>query len=292
MDTADFLKAASGNLNKNYSGDPLGLTTFIDTVRLIEIMATTNDLKALLLRFVITRLDGRAREFITDADDTVEKLIQTLQRNIKPDSSKVIEGRILALRFDPKSSQEFSKQAEELAEAFRRALVVEGIPPVKANEMAVDKTIDVCRANARSDIVKSVLEAARFEQPKEVIAKLITQVDKAKHEHQILAFQRQNKPNNRGKRGQFHNHANRPNQQYNDQNSYRGNWRGRGRGHGRGYGRGAYNSRGGYNNYQNNQYQNNQGQSYNNVRAFSNQGNEEVHAQMRMGPQNIQQNQQ
>lgn len=50
----------------------------------------------------------------------------------------------------------------------------------------------MCRYSARSALVKSVLASAQFNEPKEVLAKFITEVNAESTEAQVLAFQRLN----------------------------------------------------------------------------------------------------
>lgn len=192
LTNAEFLKIASSHVNKVYSGDPLALTSFIDSIRLLETIADTPGLVTFLISFIKTKLDGRAREYITATDTTLEHIIGKLRSNIKPDSSKVLAGRILSLRLNINNQSDFADKAETLAEAFRRSLVIEGISNDKAIEMSIEKTVDLCRANARTDLVKSVLEASVFATPKEVVAKMLVQTDKAKYEHQVLSFTKTN----------------------------------------------------------------------------------------------------
>lgn len=106
---------------------------------------------------------------------------------MKPDRSKL---------------KEFSQNAEDLAEALQRSLIIEGIPHNERNEMAIEKTIEACRNAARSDYVKSVLAASRFDSPNEVIAKYLvenateTTETTETTEKQILAYKRFNNNNN------------------------------------------------------------------------------------------------
>lgn len=172
MDNKELLKLGSQQINKAYSGDPLTLNSFIDSIRLLEVFATTTDQKNFLVRFLKTRIEGPAREFLSNNDTTIQSIIDTLTANIKPDSSKVIEGRMLSLRLSNSTSDDFSKRAEELSDSLRRSLIVEGISTSKATEMAIEKTVELCRKNTNSDLVKSVLESTKFDSPKEVIAKL------------------------------------------------------------------------------------------------------------------------
>lgn len=77
-----------------------------------------------------------------------------------------------------------------MAEALQRSLIIEGIPQSKAEEMAIEKTVDICRETVSSPVVKAVLSATAFASPKEVLAKYIIQLDKSKTETQILTVQR------------------------------------------------------------------------------------------------------
>lgn len=255
MTIPEFMRLSAQTINKNYSGDPIALDAFIDSIELLELAATDN-LKPTLIRFVLAKLEGRARESVPQNCNDINIIKEALRDKIKPDSSKVIAGRMMALRMDQKKMQDFSQQAEELSEAFRRSLIGEGITQDKASEMAIDKAIDMCRASARSDLVKSVLASSQFKDTKEVIAKLIVETATDTTERQILAYQKHNnnrsKQNYRGNsRNYNNNHNNRNNNNQNNNNNYRG--RGRGRGRGR------------YNNNRNNNYRNNYNNNNNNA---------------------------
>lgn len=162
--------------------------------------------------------------------------------------------------------QEFSEQAEKLAEALQRTLIIEGISQEKAKEMATERTIDLCRQSSKNDFVRSVIAATSFQTPKDVLAKFAVENSKEKTEKQILAFRSQNyrtnqnrQSNGRG-RGNFNgnrqrnhhnnnnyqNNTNNGNNNFNSRNFRRGN-----RGNQSNYrGRGGY--RNNYNNYNNN----------------------------------------
>lgn len=259
MENSDFLKICSAHINKTYSGDPLGLQSFIDSINLLETLATTTGLKAFLVNFLKTRIEGTARELLNDNHNTTLSIINELRTHIKPDSSKVIEGRMLSLRISNTNSDDFSKRVEELSDSLRRSLVVEGISHAKATEMSIDKTIELCRKNTNSDLVKSVLESARFDSPKEVVAKLLTQTEKTKKEQQVYSFNAMRKDGNNNFRSNNNNFQNNSNRKVNR-------------------GRGNYNNNRGRGNYRNNRYNNNrnyrnndrQGTSYENRNGRNN----------------------
>lgn len=286
MDTPSFLKLCAATINKNYSGDPLGLRSFIDSIDLLDSIAETNALKQMLFTFIKTKLDGRAREFVLETVTTINQLKNALTDNIKPDNSKIVEGRMMTLKLHMHQSEQFANKVEELSDALRRTLIIEGVGPMKANEIAIEKTVEVCRKNTQSPLIKSVLEASKFEQPKDVVSKLITQIDKTKAEVTILSVQANgNSQNRRGRgnfrrdnnnRGRFNNRYQSNNQNYNQNYNRNKPNQSRGRGQNRG-GRGNYSNYNRQYGYSNGYNQNYRGNYSNNqhpqIRSFAHQGN-------------------
>lgn len=239
---SDMLKIASQSINYKYSGDPLQLESFIDSVLLIQTFATTNDLKAFLFTFIKSKLDGKAREYITNAVTSTEEIIRVLRNKIKPDSSTVIEGRILSLKYNKNDTTDFTKKAEDLADALRRSLIIEGVSPQKAEELTITKTVELCRSCTTSDVVKAVIAATKFESPKEALAKWVTESSVQVKEKQVLTFRQITRnrydsntknrgynrfnQNNRPQRNNFRHDFNRSkytNNRYNQNNNRRNN---------------------------------------------------------------------
>lgn len=247
----EFLNTCSKYLHNNYAGNPLSLQPFIKSVKLLQ--RIQGDHADILLEYILTKLEGRALEAVPQEPHSVDEIIEALQREIKPDSSDVIEGRMIALKYDNKNVQDFSKTAEELAEALERSLIVEGMTQAKAREITIKNTVKMCRNSARCDLLRSVLASTQFENAKEVVAKFIVEQATETTERQVLAYRAYRKKDGRGRgKNNYSNYSgngrgNNHYRQYNNNgNSYRGN-RGRG-GRGRGK-RGGYQSSGyGYNN--------------------------------------------
>lgn len=232
----EFYNLCARTINNVYNGEPLELIPFIRSINLLQTMDEGNQHGIVLRDFVLSKLKGIATELMP-VNPTIEMIKEILQNKIKPENSKVVAGKMMAIRADRSNFAEYTKKTEELAEQFKRSLVLEGIPSDKANEMTIDKTIELCRLNTTSDIVKSVLVASKFEDAKEVVAKYIIESRTESNEKQILTF--------------------RSNRTYqNNQINYRGNYRGRNRS------RNDFNNR---NNYMNQSYnsRNNNNNRYN-----------------------------
>lgn len=228
MDQLTLLSFAAKQINKIYSGDPLELNSFINSIKLLKQLGPTH--LEMIKTFVMTKLSGKALECVPAEPASIDVIIESLQANIKPDSSKVVEGKMMALKHDTSKSTEFATEAEKLAEALQRSLVVEGISQTKAKSMAVDKTVEMCRQTANTTEVRTIIASTTFADPKEVIAKFVVESATVAKDNKILKFGKQNYKKNYYRKNYRGNY--RKNQDSNQNND--SNWRGKGRKRGRG----------------------------------------------------------
>lgn len=241
--------------------------SFVNDAELVMEMADDVN-KEFALKFIKSKIEEKALECLPDAIVEIDDILDALKQHIKPDCTDVIEGKFMALRLNKSNFTQFAKSAEELSEAYRRSLVADGLTRAKAHEMTIKKTKELCRKTARNEIVKSVIAATHFEEPKEVIAKFIVENDVARREYRETqaAKARQSNTNtnqrggnsNRGRgngrfqNNRYHNNGNRQynngqnqNQNRNHRGGYNNNYHGnqnRGRGNHNGH-RGNQNNR-------------------------------------------------
>lgn len=176
LSVSEFYRMASQNLNRNYGGDPLQLEPFVNSVKLLQQIDSEHTHLDLLKSFVISKLEGKALQIIPK-NGSLDEILAALQSKITPDNSDVIMGRMIALKIHGMTPRTFSKEAELLADAFHRSLILEGATLDMANKMTVKQTVKMCKNNSKSGHVKSGLDATTFKEPKEVISKLITVQD-------------------------------------------------------------------------------------------------------------------
>lgn len=272
MNKAEFVKVASATLNNNFGGDPLKLNSFIDAIELLDSI-TENDanLKATLITFVKTRLEGKAREVIQEKPASVQDIIKTLKQKFKPENSKIVAGKIAALQIKNNNYSDFSKNVVELADALERTLISEGMTQAKAQEMAIEQTVDVCALNAKTDCARTVILSTQFSDPKDVVAKLIVVQNKEASTKQVLAYREQSNYRNNNHRGNFRGY-------YRGNNNNRGNNHSRNNYHqGRNYRGNNHNNYIGSNNHRGNNYNhrgnNFRGGYHNNNQRGANHGN-------------------
>lgn len=257
----EFVNLCARTINKTFSGEPLELTPLLNAVDFLETLAETDEHRNTLRAFLLTKLQGAALECLPAAPGTIKDITDALKQAIKPESSKVVSGRMLALKAD-------SSNPEALAESFKRSLILEGIFSGKANEMTVDKTIELCRSNTTSSVVKSVLASSQFENFKDVIAKFIVESRTETTEKQVLAFKSQHKNNNNQNHNNNYNKNNwNGKKKFNNNNGRNNNYQnGRGQGRNNNYqNRGRNNNYNGHNNNNNGYNQRRQNNNNNNV---------------------------
>ncbi|XP_067613964.1 probable serine/threonine-protein kinase DDB_G0272254 isoform X1 [Eurosta solidaginis] len=219
-----FISTFASIMRDNYSGDPLALGSFINKVELMEVFSNEN-LTPTFIEFLKSKLEGKAREALPTHIESVSQIKEALCSKIRPDNSKVVAGKIAALRVTNNNFSEFSKQVEELSDSLERCLIIEGMTQSKAHEMAVEQTISVCRFNSRSDMVKSILASTTFKDSKDVVAKMIIEREQEVKERQVLAFRsrpiRYNnfRGNSRGNSNFRYNNNNNNNRSGNNRNS-------------------------------------------------------------------------
>lgn len=272
--TTELMRMCNSQLGNGFSGNPVDLEPFIDSISLLDELVTGAANKTLLIKIIRTKLTGKAREALLQTDDTVTKITTSLRKAIRQESSKIVEGRMKLLNLtNTETLNDFTKKVDELSEHLQRSLIAEKYPEDKARQIAVEKTIEVCRSNSRSSVIKAVLSTPNgFQTPQEVISTFLTQINIARTERDSKPPQQgqKNKKNgqnyrNNGHQQRYNNNGNKNNQnRYNnngrsDQNNRRGNGNNnhnnKRRGNGNNdHGAGNSNANGyGYNNNNNNQ---------------------------------------
>ncbi|XP_055308544.1 putative uncharacterized protein DDB_G0278921 [Sitodiplosis mosellana] len=261
----EFVQTANQMIGYKYGGDLNSLESFLDAISLLQTLVEPQN-EDIFLKFVLTRLVGSAREEFPEDPESVDDIVDALRDKIKHESSKVIEGRIMALRTDRMSLTKFAERAEELAKEFKRSLVFEGFTKKKAQEITIEKTIEMCRKSAKSDTVKAILAASKFENPNEVVAKMIVEINNAKQDKAESSNFRQNNQNRNGRGNYRGRGGHNGNYNRNNNNDNRGGHNGN---------RGGYRGRGGYNrnrNYNNNNNNNGNNGNEHTIRVITGNG--------------------
>lgn len=248
-----------------YDGNSHELVGFIDAVKLFvdtvnqDFAAATADekraAKDTVLRFVKTRLSGKARSAIGDNPQNIEELLDKLETKCK---SYISPESVVAKLNNAKQTGEllkFAEQIEKLTLDLERAYIDEHVPIDTASRMAVKAGVKALASGVRNPETTTLLKAGQFTTLASAVEKMIENEPASQGTN--IFHVRQN--NSRGNRYPGYS-SNRFNNQTRDNGR---NFRGRGQG--RSF-RGRNNMHQNYRpNYQNNYYRGgNRGQFHNN----------------------------
>lgn len=254
-ETRTHKKYLSEQFKGKYDGNSDELPSII---RIIDSIAedTPANLVASSINWLVSRFTGRAAEAVPDGTETFAELKAGLKAYIKPDSVRELESRMVTLTLG-NNAGEFAKKMDDLSEDLRKAYLRTGVPHAMALQMTIDKTIELCRAQARTTMVETAFQHPQlFTTPKEVTSKFVVESNKQKEKDaKTLTFRSQGRGDYRGrgqKRGRGgqngryngsyqNNYQNGRQNWYQNQSGYGNSYRGRGRGRGRSYSRGRGN---------------------------------------------------
>lgn len=269
-----FYNLCSRTFTQMYTGDPFSLQPFIHKIRSVQRMCQNDGHDATLLDAIMSHVSEFAADVLPQFPDSVESVINILTTKIKPDSSKVVRSRMMALKADRNNLTEFAKKVEQLSALLKRSLIFEKIPIDNANKMVVEDAVELCRSNTSAVLVEAGFVGREYANAKEVVAQYIIESRKDVEKKQILAFRQNSNSgrngNNFQRRGNnFGNKKNNNNQ--NNGNFNRGGNQNQNRDNNRGNSRGRGNNNNNNNNYRgrnnnnNNNYYNGNRQQNRNI---------------------------
>lgn len=168
-DASAFLEICDTTFTVDFLGEYIDLEPFIRSIELLKDVFPTHT--TALKTVVLNRLTGKAKECVPNEPDSVESIINALRNAIKPVSWKMVDKKMHCLKYKSGQEFKFKDKLDDLARAFNRSLVFEGYPRHFANEMTIEKTVEICRKNTDFSLVKAIVSATSFEYPEEVTAK-------------------------------------------------------------------------------------------------------------------------
>uniref|UniRef100_A0A1Y1L2Y9 RNA-directed DNA polymerase n=2 Tax=Photinus pyralis TaxID=7054 RepID=A0A1Y1L2Y9_PHOPY len=269
LSLTEFFTLADKLLPKSFNGDAPELVSFVDALELLKANSEGHNENA--LKFVKTRLTGKARLAVTADVADLDGVITVLKKRCQCEKSHVVEAKLANIKQNGKDATAFTNQVNDLAANLLSMYISEGVRADTAENFVKNRALKTLIGNAKSDRTRVVMEAGNFDSLQDAITKFITVETDAPQASNIFYA-----------------------------NSFRGNFRGTYNGH-RGYSqhnnRGAYNRRGRYIRRNMNQsqgrvdfrphntYHNNRGRGRNfgnraeNIRTYQSENSQHPHLQ-------------
>lgn len=163
-----------------YDGAPEHLTTFLDSVNLFNdtveadfanaTAAQKQAAQQTVLRFIKTRLTGKARQAATDNQTLAEMLTAVKEHCV----SKVTPDNLIAQLRTLKRGEnlpEFCQQLDKIISQLKAAYLRDDIPQETAQKMATKSGIETLIRCAKNNEVKTILKAGTFHSLNEAVQK-------------------------------------------------------------------------------------------------------------------------
>lgn len=122
---------------------------FLDALNFIEDVKETNENTA--VRLIKTKLTGTARDYITDAHTTIKSIHDTLNTQIKSESTKVLSAKLLNIKQYGKTPNDYALEIENLTHSLKSAYISEGLTPSLADTYSTSSAVQSITKNAVND---------------------------------------------------------------------------------------------------------------------------------------------
>lgn len=250
MQVSEVIRTTSSILPTSFSGKPDELRSFLDALSLLQSIMSSESVanKTIAVNLIKTRLTGKARDAIR-TESSIEAIAIALSNNIKVPTSAEITTKLNGLK-QSGTALDYVKQVEEMAEKLKRAYLDEGVSSQQSEVYVSRATAQALIKNARSERVKTVLEAGNFASATDATAKFISVVSETSSA-QTLNFSRGRQGNRYRDNNRYNNNNYNRNRRSNHNNNNQNNRNNNNNNGGRNYNR-RNNGNHNYNNNNNN----------------------------------------
>lgn len=254
---AEFDIKQANSIVQMYDGSAENLAAFIDSAMLLGVLTTAAN-KPLALKFLRTKLTGKARLGLPNEFATIAALVADIKKRCEVKTTpEVILARMKAIK--EKDTAKLCDTIDELTSNLAAMYMAQEVPSEVAQKMATKAGVETLKEKIQNHDTKLILKAGSFATIQEALQK-VRENATSENSSQVLYFRAE-----RGRRN-FH-------YQYNQNHQNSNNWRRGGgpRQYTNSRGRGARQN----NNYGNRQNpnSNNNNQNYNNNNQYRQRNN-------------------
>ena len=239
-----------------YDGASVGLEAFVDSVNLLAELIPPAHI-ATAIKFIKTRLSGKARFALPAEPLTIGEIIDAVSRTCKSKETPEIVLAKLKTTSNKGDQQKFCDEVETLSQKLATVYVSDQIPLAVASKMATKAGVDALINGVQNSALKIILRAGSFSTVNDAIQKIIENSDTTntpaaqvltagrtgvgrRRDNNYRGRRNDNIPRNQPNRGNYV-----PNRNYlNNNRGYPNNWGYRGNGYRGNFQRGNWTQRG------------------------------------------------
>lgn len=177
---------------QSYDGSTAGLETFIDSANLLKELTTAAQVQ-MAIKFIKTRLSGKARTGLPENINSIDELITNVRNRCKDTTTP--DNLIAKLNATKQrgSINTFTDEIESLCTQLENTYITQQIPANVAKTMATKAGITALVNGILSNETKLILKAGNFTSIKEALQKVLDNASENSNNAQMLTTQiRQN----------------------------------------------------------------------------------------------------
>lgn len=170
-----------------YDGSAEGLDAFLDATSLLEEI-TANNMVPRAIKFLKTRLTGKARLGLPENLNTIDELAQNVKQRC---ASKITPDNVVAKLRAVKqkgSVENFCDEVDTLTNKLKAVYIEQGIPVQLANSMATKTGVETLINGTNSQDNKIILKAGTFNDIKDATQKMLENSNNNNQHAQVLSF--------------------------------------------------------------------------------------------------------
>lgn len=169
-----------------YDGSHDALNTFVDSANLLKEL-TSEEHMAVAIRFIKTRLTGKARLGLPDVLNSIDELINDVKTRCKGTvTSESIVAKLKGTK-QRGDTEKFCNTIEYLCNQLQATYVEIGVPAAVAKQMATKAGVEALTSGVSNNETRIILKAGTFADVNQAIQK-VTENATTNNDTQILAY--------------------------------------------------------------------------------------------------------
>lgn len=186
-DPAPFDVKSATAIVQPYDGSHDALNTFVDSANLLKELTTAEHVP-IAIRFLKTRLTGKARLGLPDALATIDELINDVKNRCKGTvTSETIVAKLKTTK-QRGDTEKFCNTVESLCHQLQATYVEAGVPTAVAKQMATKAGVDALTSGVTNNEARLILKASTFTDINQAIQKVTENATTNNIDTQVLAF--------------------------------------------------------------------------------------------------------
>lgn len=106
----NFYNLCARTFTESYAGDPLALKPFLNKITMVHRMCQNDGHEAILKDSIMAHVKGLAADVLPADAESIESIKSTLLDKIKPENSKVVKSKLMALKADRNNLIDYTKR--------------------------------------------------------------------------------------------------------------------------------------------------------------------------------------